>query len=72
MCGVVQSCLILCDPMDCSQSGSSVQGISQAETVKWVAISSSRALSDLGIELMSPVSPALAGRFSTTEPPEKP
>ena len=35
---VTQSCLPLCDPMDCSRSGSSVHGISQARTLEWVAI----------------------------------
>ena len=35
----------------------------------WVAISSSRGLPDSGIELTSP---ALAGRFCTTEPPGRP
>ena len=38
----VQSCLILCDPMDCSLPGSSVHGLLQARIWKWVAISSSR------------------------------
>ena len=28
---LLQWCLILCDPMDCSQSGSSVHGILQAK-----------------------------------------
>ena len=37
-----QSCPILCDPMDCSPSGSSVQGILQARILKWVAIPFSR------------------------------
>ena len=37
-----QSCLTLWDPMDCSPSGSSVQGIFQARIQEWVAISSSR------------------------------
>ena len=32
------SCLTLCNPMDCSPSGSSVHGISQAEILEWVAI----------------------------------
>ena len=36
------SCLTLCDPMDCSLPGSSVQGIFQARTTEWVAISFSR------------------------------
>ena len=39
---VTQSCLTLCDPMDCSLSGSSVLGILQARTLEWVAISFSR------------------------------
>ena len=41
----LQSCLTLCDSMDCSPSGSSVHGISQARILEWVAISSSRASS---------------------------
>ena len=39
---VSQSCLILCDPMDCSPPGSSVHGILQAKIVEWVAIPFSR------------------------------
>ena len=39
---VTQSCLIMCDPMDCSLPGSSVHGILQARILEWVAISSSR------------------------------
>ena len=34
---VTQSCLILCDPMDCSLPGSSVYGIFQARVLEWVA-----------------------------------
>ena len=52
--------------------GSSVHGISQARILEWVAISSSRASSDPGIEPLSPASSALAGGFLTTEPPGKP
>ena len=48
---------------------SSVHGILQARILEWVAISFSRDLPDPGIE---PASPALAGGFFTTEPPEKP
>ena len=36
------SCVRLCDPMDCSPPGSSVQGILQARVLEWVAISFSR------------------------------
>ena len=38
---LTQSCLTLCDPMDCSPPGSSIHGIFQASILKWVAISSS-------------------------------
>ena len=40
-----QSCLTLCNPMDCSPPGSSVHWISQARILEWVAISFSRASS---------------------------
>ena len=40
-----QSCLTLCDSMDCSSPSSFVQGILQARILKWVAISFSRAFS---------------------------
>ena len=33
---IAQSCLALCDPMDCSPPGSSVCGILQARTLEWV------------------------------------
>ena len=36
------SCLILCNPMDWGQPGSSVQGISQAIILEWIAMLSSR------------------------------
>ena len=39
---LLQSCLTLCDPMDCSPSGSSVHGILQARILEWVAILFSR------------------------------
>ena len=39
---ITQSCMTLCNPMDCSLPGSSVYGISQARTLEWIAISSSR------------------------------
>ena len=41
---VAQSCLTLCDPMDCSPPGSFVQGILQARILEWVAISMSNRL----------------------------
>ena len=38
----LQSCPILCDPVDCSLPGSSVHGILQARILGWVAMSFSR------------------------------
>ena len=38
----LESCLILCDPMDCSPPGSSVHGILQARILEWVAMPSSK------------------------------
>jgi len=39
---VAQSCLTVCDPMDCSLPSSSIHGIFQARILKWVATSFSR------------------------------
>ena len=61
---VTQSCLTLCNPMNCSPPGSSVHGTFQARILEWVAIFFSRILPKLGME---PWSPALAGGFFTTE-----
>ena len=38
----LQSCLSLCDPMDCSPSGSSVHGLLQTRILEWGAMPSSR------------------------------
>ena len=38
----LQSCPTLCDPMDHSPPGSSVQRIRQARILEWVAMPSSR------------------------------
>ena len=56
-------------PMDCSPLGSSVHVIFQAVILEWVVVSSPGDLPDPEIE---PQSPALTGRFFTTEPPGKP
>ena len=42
---VAQSCLTVCDPMDCSLPGFSVHGIFQATVLEWGAISFSRGAS---------------------------
>ena len=67
-CSVAKSCLTLCDPMDSSPLGSSVHGISQTRILEWVAISFSRGSSWL--RDWTHIS-WLAGRFFTTELPEK-
>ena len=38
---VFRSCLTLCDPMNCSPPGSSVQELLQARILEWVAMPSS-------------------------------
>ena len=71
MCSVAQSCLTLCDPMDGSLPGSSVHGILQARIQECLPFPPSGDLPNPGIEPASPLSPVLAGRFFTTEPPGK-
>ena len=39
---LLQLCLTLCDPMDCSPPGSSVHGILQARILEWLVMPSSR------------------------------
>ena len=41
-CSVIQSCLTLCGPTDCSPPGSSLHEIFQARILEWVAKPSSR------------------------------
>ena len=62
---VVQSCPTLCDPMDCSPSGSSVHGILQARILEWEAIPFSRGCS--GPRDRTRVS-CTAGEFFWSEP----
>ena len=38
VCVCVHVCLTLCDPMDCSLPGSSIQGILQTRILEWAAI----------------------------------
>ena len=66
---VAQSCLILCDPMDCSQSDSSVHGILQVRIMEWVVISFSRGSSQPRDQTR--VS-CIANRLFTAEPPKTP
>ena len=61
----LQSCLTLCDPMDCSPPGSSVHGILQARILEWVAIPSSRESSPLRDQTHVSGVSCTAGRFFT-------
>ena len=73
---VAQSCLILCDLMDCNQSGSSVCGILQVRILEWVAISLLRGIfltQGLSLGLVHcRLSPALEEDSLPTELPGKP
>ena len=69
---VSQSCLTLCDSMDCEPPGSSVHGILQARILNGLPFPSPGYLPDPGSNPASLASPALAGRFFTTAPPGKP
>ena len=63
---LLQLCLILCDPMNCSPPDFSVHGILQARILEWVANPSSKGIfqtQGLNLHLMSP---AFAGGFFIT------
>ena len=66
VCLCAQSCLILCDPVDCSPPGSSVHGISQARILERVAISFSQG--SFQPRDWIHIS-CIASGFFTTEPP---
>ena len=67
---VAQSCPTLCDLMDCSLPLST--GFSRQEYWSGLPFPSLGDLPNPGIEPESPVCPALAGGFITTNPPGKP
>ena len=60
---VAQSCLTLCDPMDCSLWGSSGHEIFQARILEWVAISFSRGSSWPRDWKHAPCASYVAGEF---------
>ena len=64
----LQSCLTLCDPMDCSPPGSSVHEILQTRILEWVAVPSSGGSSPP--RNWTCVS-CIAGGFITAEPRDK-
>ena len=63
ICACAQSSLILWDLLDYSPPGFSVHGIFQARILEWVAIPTPGDVPNLGVQLLSLVSPALAGGF---------
>ena len=71
LCSVTQSCLTLCDPMNCSSPpGSTAHGIFQARIWEWVAISYSRRSPwPRDATLISWFARQI---FFTTDPPRKP
>ena len=66
---VTQLCPILCDPMDYSPPGSSVNGILQARILEWVAIPFSRGSSQSRDQTQVF---HFAGDSLPSEPPGKP
>ena len=68
-CACGQSCLTLCNPMDCSLPGSSSMGFSRQVYWNRLLFPTPGNLPNPGIK---PTSPALAGRLFTTVPPGKP
>ena len=60
VCLATQSCLTLCDPMNCSPPGSSVHEILQARILEWVVMPASRGSSQPRDQTQA--SP-IAGRF---------
>ena len=69
VCVRAQLCPTLCNPMDCSPTGSCIHGIFQARILEWVAIFSSRGSSQPRDQTWVSCIP---GRFFTTTPREFP
>ena len=63
---LLQSCPILCDPVDCSLPGSSVHGFSRQEYWSGLPCPPPGDLPEPGMEPTSLMLPTLAGGFSTT------
>ena len=71
ICGVcmhtksLQSCLTLCNPLECNPPGSSVHGILQARILEWIAIPSSKGSSQPRDWSQVSCISCLTGRFFT-------
>ena len=62
----LQLCPTLCNPTDCSPTGSSVHRIGQARILGYAAVPSCKDAPRLGSNLNLLICPALAGMFFTT------
>ena len=71
VCSLAKLCLTLCNPTDCGPPGSSM-GFPRQDYWSGLPFPTPGDLPNPGMEPMSPVSPALACEFLTTEPPGKP
>ena len=69
---LLQLCLTLCDPMDCSLPGSSVHGLSRQAYCSGLPCPSPGHISDPGIEPKSLMSASLAGSSLPLALPGKP
>ena len=69
LCLVTHLYPTLCDPINCSPAGSSVYGIFR-QYYSGLLFPSPGDLPDPGIKPGPPASPALVGRFFTTERPD--
>ena len=72
MCSATQLCLTLATPWSVACQAPQSMGSPRQEYWSGLPFSPSEDLPDPGIEPKSPVSPAVAGGFFTTEPPGKP
>ena len=70
-CPVAQSCLTLCDPMDCSPPGSSVHGFPRREYWSGLPLSSPGNIPDSETQPASTYISCFASAFVITEPPGK-
>ena len=71
LCLVAQMCPTLCDPMDYSQSGSSVQGVSPGKNTGWSGLPCPLP-GDIPNPGMEPRSPALQANALLSKLPRKP
>ena len=72
MCLVIQSCLTLCDPLDCNPPGSFNQAIFQARILEWLAVPFSRGSSHPRDQTCVSCVSCIAGGFLPAEPLRRP